>query len=625
MPKLRLRVASSGATFRLELPPGCTWEGLQQEARRATGLPPESDIALSLNKKTPLAGAATDPLDSLGICNGDVVWLLHPDPLATFAGAIAAPSAAIAAPTTTTNNNPQVPLRQPQQQQTPQTAIDSVPTAVQAPEALQPQGSAAAGSGGGTTASGGVSGDRMNIDSSGGVRISSGGVRNADAPRDSSPQVQEAKTETEAAGGTADPLGLPSGISLTLRRLLARSLSAPTSGAAAAPSSTPSSSCRQSAAPPPPWSQLPARVRCLLLLDCALGEAGLVGVQDLPALASCQPLSLPRLLLYRCPHTEAAAAEAAEALHATTTSTAAGAAGAAAATAAVPVVAMRDAVGSHGSGGDAACAGGDGGGSGGSAAAPAAAAKLYWYCMGPRYLVVHGVPYNNNNNNTAAAGSGGGGSGGGGGGGSSTTPTTVTLHIDLSEYDNSAAAATVTAATVTAATVTTTANAVATSSISANEAAAATAAAASVAAGSAPAPAAAPPSSSKPAAVQPSPSSSPPQQPPSSPLPLLSLLPSDLKTHWRRLKEGLALPLLAAVCRTAGVAAPLWGLTSLPLELQLGVLRWLGAPDLAALSATCAALHGLASEDCLWRPLYDREFLMTPCASSTSSASSASA
>ncbi|KXZ46251.1 hypothetical protein GPECTOR_45g121 [Gonium pectorale] len=76
---------------------------------------------------------------------------------------------------------------------------------------------------------------------------------------------------------------------------------------------------------------------------------------------------------------------------------------------------------------------------------------------------------------------------------------------------------------------------------------------------------------------------------------------------WRQLKDGLALPLLAAACRAAGLAPPL-GLLVLPLELQLCILKLLQPRDLAALSRVCTPLHALASEDALWRPLYEAEF-----------------
>lgn len=51
MLRLRLRVASSGVTHKLELPAGCSWEGLQNAARQAVGLDSDVHIVLSLNKK----------------------------------------------------------------------------------------------------------------------------------------------------------------------------------------------------------------------------------------------------------------------------------------------------------------------------------------------------------------------------------------------------------------------------------------------------------------------------------------------------------------------------------------------------------------------------------------------
>ncbi len=48
-------------------------------------------------------------------------------------------------------------------------------------------------------------------------------------------------------------------------------------------------------------------------------------------------------------------------------------------------------------------------------------------------------------------------------------------------------------------------------------------------------------------------------------------LPANLPAAWRRLKDGFALPLVAEAARGAGLAPP-WGLTALPLELQLAVL-----------------------------------------------------
>lgn len=51
MPKVRLRPAPSGETYRLELPPGCTLECFKEEARKALGLAAGTDVVMSLNKK----------------------------------------------------------------------------------------------------------------------------------------------------------------------------------------------------------------------------------------------------------------------------------------------------------------------------------------------------------------------------------------------------------------------------------------------------------------------------------------------------------------------------------------------------------------------------------------------
>lgn len=62
-------------------------------------------------------------------------------------------------------------------------------------------------------------------------------------------------------------------------------------------------------------------------------------------------------------------------------------------------------------------------------------------------------------------------------------------------------------------------------------------------------------------------------QPPSAAATVSPLtLPRDAAAHWRQLKDGLVLPLLVGACRVAGLTPPL-GLTVLPLELQMSVMR----------------------------------------------------
>ncbi|GLC47227.1 hypothetical protein PLESTB_001307700 [Pleodorina starrii] len=546
MPRLRLRVAATGATFKLELSQTCTWEGLQAEARRVTGLPTDEDVTLSLNKKVPLDGSPDALLSTLGVCNGDLVWLLSPEvapaPEPPPAAADSqpptrapAPPALSAGTAPQSQPQPQLPIAhnpppsaipmQPTPTETLAPASNGGPVTSTEPQSLQdaaaPPAAAAAAAGqhpaaGGSDGGGGGGSDGgrapMDVDE----RVESGARVEAGEDGDG-PSGGEEAADREDAEQAAFP-GVR-GVSLKLLRLLAPNTAAGAatgsggSGAAAAATSSSSPSSSPSSWSGCAWTSLSPAGRCLLVLDCAMSEAGFEGLQDLPSLAA-QGGALPRQLLYGCSYIAAASPGG------TAPDGGGGGGGAAAASS------------SAGGGGADEPMAEAGGGGGGAAAAPPVA-KLHWYGMG-RYLVVHGVPCI---------------SGGNGG-----CLSSITLHIDLSEYGAAAAAPTPTAA-----------------------------------------------------------ASLESQLPPPPPLPpppqgqQLLMLPSDPAGHWRRLKDELVLPLLAAACRATGAPPPL-GLLVLPLELQLTVLRRLQARDLAALSGVCTALHRLASEDELWRPLYDTEF-----------------
>lgn len=85
------------------------------------------------------------------------------------------------------------------------------------------------------------------------------------------------------------------------------------------------------------------------------------------------------------------------------------------------------------------------------------------------------------------------------------------------------------------------------------------------------------------------------------------------------LKDGMVLPLVADLCRAAGVSPPS-GLLSLPPELRRSVMDLLGAKDLARLACVCAELRDVASVNDLWRPLFEVEFGQASLAEATAGA-----
>eukprot|EP00897_Mesotaenium_endlicherianum_P008738 jgi/Mesen1/7893/ME000420S07035 len=76
---------------------------------------------------------------------------------------------------------------------------------------------------------------------------------------------------------------------------------------------------------------------------------------------------------------------------------------------------------------------------------------------------------------------------------------------------------------------------------------------------------------------------------------------------WREVKDQLALPLFAALCRRAGRSAPT-SLLALPAEVRAMVLEGLPPRALAMLACVCSEFHVAAASDSLWRALYWREF-----------------
>ncbi|GLI65899.1 hypothetical protein VaNZ11_009546, partial [Volvox africanus] len=503
-----------------ELPLDCTWGALLAETRRVAGLSSDADVVLSLNKKAPLDGSLDKPLSSLGISGGDLLWLLSPQLSSSGQGPATAncltaraeehTSAATEGPMgrvirSACADPPTAPAVSP--------AVASSVSAAQPPltsatTRMDAQAQVAKTSGGAvepgkrhglTESPPGAVASNMSGDCGDTGRVS---MEVEVQPNTSAEDEDRVKGDGDAAAMQ----GLPAirGVSFKLLRLLVPSAASALAVDGAANVSTRTSlggggDGGSSGAASCAWMTLTPATRCLLVLDCAMEEAGFVGLQDLPARVS-QGHLIPRQLLYGCSYVSAA------------------------------VVQSDDAAGDACNGGnmesEAAAGLVPGSGSGGGLIGPRAAAmKLLWYVMG-RYLVVHGAPCITN----GAAAIGG------------ISP--VTWNFDLSEYGGCSGCV------------------------------------ADIGTGSL---------------------ISQSQQG------LEHALPPDPAAHWRRLKDGLVLPLLAATCRAVGLTPPL-GLMVLPMELQLAVLRRLEARDLAALSCACTALHHLASEDEIWRPLLEKEF-----------------
>nr|XP_043625198.1 F-box protein SKIP22-like [Erigeron canadensis] len=76
---------------------------------------------------------------------------------------------------------------------------------------------------------------------------------------------------------------------------------------------------------------------------------------------------------------------------------------------------------------------------------------------------------------------------------------------------------------------------------------------------------------------------------------------------WRKMKDGLALPLLIDLCEKAGFELPPCFMR-LPTELKLKILESVSAVDIAKMSCVCSELRYLASSDDLWKQKYIEQF-----------------
>ncbi|KAJ8245568.1 hypothetical protein GJAV_G00272160 [Gymnothorax javanicus] len=81
----------------------------------------------------------------------------------------------------------------------------------------------------------------------------------------------------------------------------------------------------------------------------------------------------------------------------------------------------------------------------------------------------------------------------------------------------------------------------------------------------------------------------------------------DLKKLSRIFKDQLAYPLIAAARQAMNLPA-VFGLTVLPPELLLRILRLLDVGSVVCLSGTCRDLHSATADPSLWRHLYHRDF-----------------
>ncbi|KAK1417564.1 hypothetical protein QVD17_26693 [Tagetes erecta] len=76
---------------------------------------------------------------------------------------------------------------------------------------------------------------------------------------------------------------------------------------------------------------------------------------------------------------------------------------------------------------------------------------------------------------------------------------------------------------------------------------------------------------------------------------------------WRKIKDGLALPLLIDLCEKAGLQLPSCFM-QLPTELKLKILESVSGIDIAKVSCVCSELRYLASNDDLWKQKYIEQF-----------------
>lgn len=76
---------------------------------------------------------------------------------------------------------------------------------------------------------------------------------------------------------------------------------------------------------------------------------------------------------------------------------------------------------------------------------------------------------------------------------------------------------------------------------------------------------------------------------------------------WKKMKDGLVLPLLIDICEKAGFELPPCFMR-LPTELKLKILESASGVDIATVSCVCSELRYLASSDDLWKQKYIEQF-----------------
>lgn len=94
--------------------------------------------------------------------------------------------------------------------------------------------------------------------------------------------------------------------------------------------------------------------------------------------------------------------------------------------------------------------------------------------------------------------------------------------------------------------------------------------------------------------------------PPGAPAGSLPL--AQLPALWTAAKDGIAAPLLRWAYLHAGLEPPIPSLLSLPQQVKHLVLGALPSQALATVACVCRDLRFAASDDTLWRALYDAEF-----------------
>ncbi|KAL9998138.1 putative F-box domain-containing protein [Helianthus debilis subsp. tardiflorus] len=76
---------------------------------------------------------------------------------------------------------------------------------------------------------------------------------------------------------------------------------------------------------------------------------------------------------------------------------------------------------------------------------------------------------------------------------------------------------------------------------------------------------------------------------------------------WRKIKDGISLPLLIDLCEKAGLQVPPCFM-QLPTELKLKILESLSGVEIAKVSCVCSEMRYLASSDDLWKQKYIEQF-----------------